>query len=286
MNPDVLVLALASAPRPAAIAALYALLSASPPRRVVVAYLVAGLTFSVALGVLVVAIFNGAGIDYRGTDVYSVIELLGGVAALGFAIGVKTGRRQLPARDEGAGGGSAIIQRLRNPSVTTALVAGIATHLPGLFYLIALQAIVAERRSLVVGAMEVLLFNVIWFGATIASVVLFLLRPGVARRALARVERVGTTSRPHDYRARLHRGRLLPGDQGGDGPGRLRPRRLGPGARPPTPATGWYPSANRVSRPARDRLPLSMQSGISPCRQPLSRGVRRTGCAALPRCLR
>jgi hypothetical protein len=186
MNLDVLVLALASAPRPAGIAALYALLSASPPRRVVVAYLVAGLTFSVALGVLVVAIFNGAGIDYRGTEVYSVIELLGGVAALGFAVGVGTGRRRLPARDEGAGAGSAIIQRLRNPSVTTALVAGVATHLPGLFYLVALNAIVAEGRSLVVGILEVLLFNVIWFGAAIASVVIFLLRPGAARRALAR----------------------------------------------------------------------------------------------------
>ena len=69
MNPDVIVLALASAPRPAGLAALYALLSESPPRRVVVAYLVAGLTFSVAVGVLVVAIFHGAGIDYRGTDV-------------------------------------------------------------------------------------------------------------------------------------------------------------------------------------------------------------------------
>lgn len=188
MNPDVIVLALASAPRPAGLAALYALLSASPPRRVVVAYLVAGLTFSVAVGVLVVAIFHGAGIDYRGTDVYSVIELLGGVAALGLAIGVGTGRRQLPRRDEGSGEGSATIQRLRNPSVTTASVAGIATHLPGLFYLIALNAIVAEGRSLVVGAMEVLLFNVIWFGATIASVVFFLLRPGAARRALARVD--------------------------------------------------------------------------------------------------
>jgi hypothetical protein len=188
MNLDVLVLALASAPRPAGIAALYALLSASPPRRVVVAYLVAGLTFSVALGVLVVAIFNGAGIDYRGTDVYSVIELLGGVAALGFAVGVGTGRRQLPARDEGAGEGPAIIQRLRNPSVTTALVAGIATHLPGLFYVVALNAIVAEGRSLDVAIPEVLLFNVIWFGAAIAFVVIFLLRPGAARRALARVD--------------------------------------------------------------------------------------------------
>jgi hypothetical protein len=188
MNLDVVVLALGSAPRPAGIAALYALLSASPPRRVVVAYLVAGLTFSVAVGVLVVAIFYGAGIDYRGTEVYSAIELLGGLAALGFAVGVRSGRLQPPARDEGAGDESAIIRRLHNPSVITALVAGVATHLPGLFYLVALNAIVAEGRSLVVGVLEVLLFNAIWFGTAIASVVIFLLRPGVARRALARVD--------------------------------------------------------------------------------------------------
>jgi hypothetical protein len=86
---------------------------------VVVAYLVAGLTFSVAVGVPVVAIFHGAGIDYRGTDVYSVIGLLGGVAALGFAVGVGTGRRQPPTGDEGGGKGSATIRRLRDPSVTT-----------------------------------------------------------------------------------------------------------------------------------------------------------------------
>ncbi len=39
---------------------------------------------------------------------------------------------QPPARDESGGEGSATIRRLRNPSVTTALVAGVATHLPGL----------------------------------------------------------------------------------------------------------------------------------------------------------
>jgi hypothetical protein len=184
---DVVVLALASAPRPAGIAALYALISASPPRRVLLAYLVAGLTFSVGVGVLVVAIFHGAGIDYRGTDVYSATELLGGLAALVFAVRVGSGRRQPLARDVGAGEESAIIRRLRNPSVITALVAGVATHLPGLFYLVALNAIVAERRSVVAGVLEVLLFNAIWFGAAIASVVIFLIRPGVARRALARV---------------------------------------------------------------------------------------------------
>jgi Sap, sulfolipid-1-addressing protein len=188
MNLDVFVLALASAPRPAGIAALYALLSASHPRRVLVAYLLAGFTFSVAVGVLVVAIFHGAGIDYRGTDVYSAIALVGGLAALGFAVAVGTGRRQLPVRDSRAGQGSAILQRLRNPTVTTASVAGVATHVPGLFYVVALNAIVAEMPSLAAGVLQVLLFNAIWFGAAIASVVIFLLRPGVARRGLARVD--------------------------------------------------------------------------------------------------
>lgn len=188
MNLDVIVLALASAPRPAGIAALYVLLSASRPRRVLVAYVAAGVTFSVAVGVLVVAIFHGAQIDYRGTDVYSAIELVAGVAALVFAVGIGTGRRQLPARHEHDGEESAITRTLRTPSVFTASVAGVATHLPGLFYLVALNAIVAERRGLVTGVVQVLVFNAIWFAAAFAAVVSFLLRPGVARSMLARVD--------------------------------------------------------------------------------------------------
>ena len=187
MNLDVLVLALASAPRPAGIAALYALLSASSPRRVLLAYLAAGFTFSAAVGVLVVAIFNGAGIDYRGTDVYAAIELIGGLAALGFAIAVGTGRRELPSRDSASREESKIIRGLRNPTVTTAAVAGVATHVPGLFYIVALNAIIADGPSFASGVLQVLLFNAIWFAAAIAAVVIFLLRPGVAPRALSRV---------------------------------------------------------------------------------------------------
>jgi hypothetical protein len=187
MNLDVLVLALASAPRPAGIAALYALLSASSPRRVLLAYLAAGFTFSAAVGVLVVAIFHTAGIDYRGTDVYAAIELIGGLAALGFAIAVGTGRRELPSRDSASREDSKIIRGLRNPTVTTAAVAGVATHVPGLFYIVALNAIIAEGPSFASGVLQVLLFNAIWFAAAIAAVVIFLLRPGVAPRALSRV---------------------------------------------------------------------------------------------------
>jgi Sap-like sulfolipid-1-addressing protein len=229
MNLNVVVLALASAPRPAGIAALYALLSASPPRRVLVAYLLAGLTFSVAVGVLVVAIFYGAGIDYRGTDVYSAIELLGGLAALGFAVGVWTGRRQPPARDEGAGEESAIIRRLRNPSVPTALIAGVATHLPGLFYLVALNAIVREaqprRRDPGGPAVQRHLVRCSHcLGRDLSAP-----SGGCAQGAGPR-QRLGTTSRPQHHGSRIHRGRLLPGDQRCGGPGRLRPRRLARGA--------------------------------------------------------
>jgi Sap, sulfolipid-1-addressing protein len=188
MNLDVIVLALASAPRPSGVAAVYALLSASPPRRVVVAYLAAGLAFSVGFGVAVVAIFHGAGLGYRDSTAYAAIELLGGVAALGFAAGFASGRRQLPNRNQHAGEESAIARRLRHPTMATASVAGVATHLPGLFYLLALNAIVAEHESLGFSIVEVVAFNAIWFATTFVAVAVFLLRPGAARRALARVD--------------------------------------------------------------------------------------------------
>ena len=187
MSLDVIVLALASVPRPAGLAALYALLSASHPRRVLVAYIVAGFTFSVAIGVLVVAAFDGAGIEYGGTAAGDLIELLAGVAALGFALGVWSGRTQLPSHGEMPATQTAMIRRLSHPSARMAAVAGIATHLPGFFYLLALNAIVAQRQGLADDIVQVLVFNAIWFGAAFATVVYFMIRPGAARRALLRV---------------------------------------------------------------------------------------------------
>jgi hypothetical protein len=184
---DVIVLALASAPRPAGLAALYALISASHPRRVLIAYVVAGFAFSVAFGVLVVAAFDGAGIEYGHTAAADAIELLAGVAALGFAVGVWSGRAQLPSHGDKPAAESAMLRRLAHPSVGTAAAAGIATHLPGFFYLVALNAIIARRRGLVDDVLEVLAFNVIWFGAAFATVVYFMVRPGAARRALLAV---------------------------------------------------------------------------------------------------
>lgn len=185
MTLEVIVLALASALRPAGVAALYALLSATHPRRVLIAYVVAGFTFSVAIGVLVVVAFGGADIRLGGT-VEDLIELLAGTAALGFAAGLAAGRAELPSRGNATGPQSAMAVRLRNPSVRAAAVAGVATHLPGLFYLVALNEIVAHRDEIADGIVAVLVFNALWFGAAIASVVIFMVRPGAARTALLR----------------------------------------------------------------------------------------------------
>ena len=186
MTFEVIVLALGSAPRPAGVAALYALLSADHPRRVLIAYLLAGFAFSVAFGVAVVAFLHGADLRHENGTVDSVIELLAGVAALGYAAAVGTGWAPLPSHSESVDR-SGMAQRLRRPSVGTAAVAGVATHLPGLFYLVALNAIVSHADSFAVGVAEVLLFNVIWFSAATASVLVFLIRPGAARRALGRL---------------------------------------------------------------------------------------------------
>jgi len=184
---EIVALAVASAPRPAGMAALYALLIAAHPRRVLAAYILAGFAFSACLGIAVVAIFNGTHVSYGNTVADELIELTAGAAALGFAAGVASGRAQLPAVDRAGGSQAAMIERLRSPSVATAALAGIATHLPGLFYIVALNRIIADGNDLTEDVGLVLLFNVIWFAAAIAAVVYFLIRPGAARRAMLRV---------------------------------------------------------------------------------------------------
>jgi hypothetical protein len=184
---EVVILALASAPRPAGLAALYALLSARHPRRVLAAYLVAGFVFSVAIGLMIVSFFHGVDVRREGTTLNALVEMLAGAVALGYAAGVGTGRAELPSRGNSAGGRQArMIERLQQPSVGTAAVAGVATHLPGLFYLVALNAIVADGGSVAAGIAAVLLFNAIWFVSAFAAVVYFLIRPGAARRAFGR----------------------------------------------------------------------------------------------------
>ena len=116
----------------------------------------------------------------------AVIELAGGSAALGFAAGIATGRLRGGTRSEHSKGDSRLGRELRNPSLRAAAVAGVATHLPGLLYLLGLNAIARGDPPLVDGLLAVLVFDAIWltipFGALVASI----RRPEATRAAIGR----------------------------------------------------------------------------------------------------
>ena len=93
---------------------------------------------------------HGVRVETGKSTVYSLVALIGGVAALGFAAGMAAGRMPSPGsrirRERVTPAGERdLIARLRHPSLGLAIGAGVLTHLPGLFYLLGLNAIADLR---------------------------------------------------------------------------------------------------------------------------------------------
>jgi hypothetical protein len=180
MSPEAIVLAVVNAGRPTSIAMVYALLGAAGPRRVLSAYLAVGFAWSVAVGIVIVAAVHGVDVS-RDSTAFAIVDLIGGVAILGFAVGYLRGTVASGST------GPRIPDRLHDPPVALAAGAGVATHLPGLFYLLGLNAIAAQDPDFVDAVIRVLIFNAIWWIVPIASLALAIRRPEDARRLLARV---------------------------------------------------------------------------------------------------
>jgi hypothetical protein len=89
-------------------------------------------------------------------------------------------RRVCAARAPGPDTAPRLGRRLRNPSARVAGAAGIGTHLPGLIYLAALNAIASERPSPVGAGLRVAIYDALWFLVPLASLVLVLVGPGAA----------------------------------------------------------------------------------------------------------
>lgn len=187
MTPEAIVLALANAVRPTGIAAVYALLSSPAPKRVLSAYIAAGFAWSVAAGVLVVGAFHGVDVSDN-SDAAAIFDVIGGVACLGFAAGMATGRLRPQHHPQPSPQESRLARALKDPSLKVAAGAGVATHLPGLFYLLGLNAIAAADPGFVAGVVDVLIFNAIWFSGAIASLVMSVRRPQQTREAMGRFD--------------------------------------------------------------------------------------------------
>jgi hypothetical protein len=191
MSLEVLALGVISGLRPATSqAAVVALLKTTDPRRTLLFFLVAGFTVSMAIGLLLVLALNGARVNLGGSTFTAVLDLVAGVAAIAFAIGYRQGRvsvrRREPRAAPSTGATARLARRLSDPSVATAAVAGVATHIPGLIYLVALNAIAADAPPAATAAVEVAIYNALWFTIPIAALALAILRPGRAPEYLDR----------------------------------------------------------------------------------------------------
>jgi Sap, sulfolipid-1-addressing protein len=120
----------------------------------------------------------------------AIAEIIGGAVALAFGFALLTGHAHGPhAREAPEAGGR--LQAMLDQHVTTriAAVAGPATHIPGIFYLIALNVIVARNPRVARGTFAVMNYNVIWFALPILALVLCIVKPAAARNAVGSVDR-------------------------------------------------------------------------------------------------
>ena len=201
MSLEALVLGLFSGLRPGtSLAAVLALLKTPEPQRPLLFFVVAGFASSWTIGLLVVGVFHGANVALGGSTFTAVLDVAFGAAALGFAAGLQQGWVQ-PRRPRGAtssekGADSRIARRLRHPSAGVAAAAGVGTHLPGLVYLAALNAIASDRPGLVDAGLRVAIYDALWFVVPLASLALVVARPGAA---LAYLEDATAWVRRHEH---------------------------------------------------------------------------------------
>jgi hypothetical protein len=183
VNFEWIVLAILNAGRPAGIAAVYALLSSKTPVRLLLAYIAVGFVWSFGIGLIVVRALHGA--EIRGSSTATAVISLGlGAAAIGFAAAFASGRVELRAPTRLSGGDSRMSKAMRDPSLSVAAGAGVVTHLPGLFYLLGLNAISSTDPGFIASVIDVLLFNVIWFTVPVLALFASVRHPERARAAI------------------------------------------------------------------------------------------------------
>ena len=148
MSSEALLLALSTAIRPTTVAALFAILAHSHPHRLLVAYIVGGLAFSLTdrrddrgsssrrrAGVVVNGVPTGPG--HRAGRSGSGLRQCG--------MGRMAARRSSASSPAEAPGW--MHRHLRDLSVRSAAAAGVFTHLPGVIYLAALNSITGSTRE-------------------------------------------------------------------------------------------------------------------------------------------
>ena len=192
VSPEALALALTTVVRPTPTAAVFAMLSAARPTRLLLAYIITGFLFSAGIGVIVLVLLGGWSGPQAPDEVRAVIGIIFGALALGYAAGLLSGRVELRVRNPGDNDllvdpDTWLGRQLADLSVPRAAAAGILTHLPGLFYLAALNAITNSTSNTLSLILQVAVYNAIWFAVPVAALLLAERRPAQLQDCLRRL---------------------------------------------------------------------------------------------------
>jgi hypothetical protein len=189
--PEIIVLALASTVRPTSLAAVYALLAHESRRSFLLAYVITGLLVTIAFGLLVVYALHGIHPHFGRHKANGIADLIGGALAVLFGFAVLTGHVGGKGEDAPA---PHVQMDGRHLTLRRSALAGPATHIPGLFYLIALNVIVAHNPRVASGTIAVVTYNAIWFALPIIALAMCFIQPAAA---LAVIEAVQGWARRH-----------------------------------------------------------------------------------------
>jgi hypothetical protein len=174
VSPLALLLALISAVRPTSLAAVYAILHSRRPRRLLLIFDVSGLAVTLAVGLVLVVFLHD--ILKPSQDTHTGINIALALVCFAGAVAIRR-RPEHEQEHESSEATRRIVARLEDPSVASVAAAGVLTHFPGLFYLIALNAISSTDPSLIDGVVQVLVYNAIWFAIPLLALLLAILRP-------------------------------------------------------------------------------------------------------------
>ncbi|MDD7964213.1 GAP family protein [Actinomycetospora lemnae] len=197
MSPEALVLGLLSAVRGVPLAIVYAFLLTEHPRRLLLAYVAAGVVVTLGVGIVVVTWLHTGTRESDATTGRLLVDLVLGALAVLWALLRLSGRERQRVRARPTRSSvlpPALERRLRAPTVPLAGAAGVATNLPGLYYLAALVAILQTHPSAVSGIAQVAVYTLLRFAAPVAALLLVALRPD---RTLGTVRSVHAWGRRH-----------------------------------------------------------------------------------------
>ena len=119
----------------------------------------------------------------------AILDVALGVAASGYA--VRAGTRRRSARSGTPSRTTAWLHhRLEHLTTSRAALIGLVTHLPGLIYLAALDAIVRSAATPLNAVIQVVIYNIIWYGVAIAAFLISVFRPAASKGLLERADAI------------------------------------------------------------------------------------------------